>query len=328
MTAVRAVIGILLLAVTAWVLLAVFSPPEPESAPMQFTSSQQCKECHAEVFAEWEQSWHSQAWVDPDVLSLSENFSNTDCIDCHAPRPVFFTGVGNRVLPRSSRRSEGVDCIACHALPGGGVAGTIDKPSAPCRPQATVELQRPEFCAGCHDQHKTVEQWRASRYPDLGLGCLECHMPFRDGDPGRGRSHQCMGAHDLELVRSAVELRGVREGDRWTIEVENVGAGHSYPTDERSRASDLFWRPLVAEGEEKPTWQQFYRFRSPYRYEVGIEDNLLIAGETRRIRLDAERGDGEVEVALFYKLSPYYRDPDNPDPEAEARLVHSVELVP
>ena len=208
MTAVRAVIGILLLAVTAWVLLAVFSPPEPESAPMQFTSSQQCKECHAEVFAEWEQSWHSQAWVDPDVLSLSENFSNTDCIDCHAPRPVFFTGVGNRVLPRSSRRSEGVDCIACHALPGGGVAGTIDKPSAPCRPQATVELQRPEFCAGCHDQHKTVEQWRASRYPDLGLGCLECHMPFRDGDPGRGRALQCSRERHAPEQRSNGQLRG------------------------------------------------------------------------------------------------------------------------
>ena len=64
--------------------------------------------------------------------------------------------------------------------------------------------------AGCHDQHKTVQQWRESRYPDLGLGCLECHMPFRDGDPNRGRDHTSMGGHDLELVRSAVELRGVR----------------------------------------------------------------------------------------------------------------------
>jgi len=272
--------------------------------------------------------------ADNFVLALSENFSNTDCIDCHAPRPVFYTGIGNRVLPRSSRRAEGVDCIACHALPGGGVAGTIDDPTAPCRPVATIELQKPEFCAGCHNQHKTVDQWRESRYPDLGLGCLECHMPYRQDDPGLGRDHLCMGAHDLDLVRSAVELRGVREQGRWVIEVENVAAGHSYPTDERSRASDVFWRPLAPEGEEKPPWKHAYRFRSPYRYEVDIVDTLLLAGENRRIPLNPEGAlteegaDGAIEVALFYKLSPYYTDPENPDPEAEARLVHTVELVP
>ena len=77
--------------------------------------------CHEEVFAEWQDSWHARSWTDPDVRapSQSNNFLNKDCIDCHAPRPVFETGVGNRVLPRSSRRSEGVDCIACPPLPTG-----------------------------------------------------------------------------------------------------------------------------------------------------------------------------------------------------------------
>ena len=328
MSGIRATFGLALVGVTIWVLTMIFAPTRGEAAAQTFTSSLQCMDCHAEVYAEWEGSSHANSWVNPDVRALSNDFSNTDCIDCHAPRPIFETGVGKRVLPRSSRRNEGVDCIACHLLPDGHIAGTFDDPRASCRPVAKVDLTREEYCAGCHDQHQTVQQWRGSRYAEQGIGCIECHMPYRDGDPGRGRDHRCLGGHDLDMVRSAVDLRGRRDGERWVVELENVGAGHSFPTDERSRAADLFWRPLAGPGEEPGPWQQFYRFRSPYRHEVGIVDNLLLVHETRDIPLEAEGADGPVEVALFYKLSPYYEDPERPDPEREARLVHSIELRP
>jgi len=327
----RAAAGVIVVGLGAWALAAVFAPPEPAAPARAFTSSRQCAQCHAQVFAEWRESWHARSWDDPDVRALSNDFSNTDCIDCHAPRPVFETGIGQRVLPRSSRRSEGVDCIACHALADGAVAGTIDRPSAPCRPVAMIELQRPEFCGGCHDQHQTVQEWRASRWFEQGVSCLDCHMPFRAGDPKRGRDHRCLGGHDLALVRSAVELRGRRAAGAWLIEVENVGAGHSFPTDERSRAADLFWRPLAAAGADPGPWRHFYRFRSPYRHEVDVVENLLAAHETRAVPLDDPQADGAIEVALFYKLTPYYADPERPDPEAPvnaATLVHRLELTP
>lgn len=326
----RPIAGLLVLALVVWVAALLFLPEEPAAPPRSFTSSQECKECHPAVYAEWAQSWHAQAWIDPDVRKLSNDFRNTDCIDCHAPRPVFETGIGKRVLPRASRRQEGVDCIACHLLPDGRVAGTIDAPGAPCRPVATVELQRVEFCAGCHDQHQTVQQWRESRWPERGEDCLSCHMPWRGGDPARGRDHRCLGGHDIELVRGAVELRATREGQRWIVEVENVGAGHSFPTDERSRAADVFWRPLAGNGQDPGPWRHAYRFRSPYRHEVDLADTLLAAHETRRIPLDDPEAAGAIEVALFYKLSPYYRSPEAPDPEGEidCTLVHRIELRP
>jgi hypothetical protein len=320
-----------LMALCGWILLAIFAPTEPAAAPQEFTSSNQCRDCHAQVFDEWQSSWHAQAWDDPDVRALSDNFSNTDCIDCHAPRPVFETGIGKRVLPRSSRRSEGVDCIACHALAGGGVAGTIQNPRVACAPVTQVELQRPEFCGVCHDQHKTVQEWKASSYPSQGVGCIDCHMPYRGGDPQAGRDHTCRGGHDMELVRSAVELRARREGHEWVIEIENVGAGHSFPTDERSRAADLFWRPLAGTASAASTsepWRRAHRIRSPYRYEVGVVDNLLLAHEVREIRLAGEGAGGAIELALFYKLTPYYKDPEHPDPETEAHLIQRLELVP
>ena len=324
---VRFLAGGLVLALAGVVLFAVFRPPAPEAAPV-FQSSGECRACHAEVYAEWQGSWHAQSWTDPDVRALSNDFSNTDCIDCHAPRPVFETGVGARVLPRSARRAEGVDCLACHALAGpdaGRVAGTIDRTDVPCRPMAMPELSTVQFCAPCHSQHQTVTEWMVSRYAAEGVDCIDCHMPFRGGDPQRGRDHTMHGGHSLELVRSAVDLRARREGQRVLVEVENVGAGHCFPTDERSRAADVFWRPR---GAEPGPWRHLYRFRSPYRDEVGQENTLLRPHEVRTIPLEEPEANGALEVALFYKLTPYWADPERPDPEREARLVERVELAP
>jgi nitrate/TMAO reductase-like tetraheme cytochrome c subunit len=322
----RTPLGIAVLAVACTALYAVFRPSAPGIAPTVFQSSTACRDCHAEVYAEWEGSWHARSWTDPDVRALSNDFANTDCIDCHAPRPVFETGVDQRVFPRVARRNEGVDCIACHALAGadeGRMAGTIERADARCRPRQMVELSRSEFCAPCHDQHQTVTEWLGTRYAAEGIGCVECHMPFRGGDPNRGRDHTMHGGHSIELVRSAVDLRARRQGTGVLVEVENVGAGHSFPTDERSRAADVFWRP-VGEAE----WRHLYRFRSPYRDEVGLTSTLLAAHETRAIELAHPAASDAIEVALFYKLTPYRTDPAHPDPDGEARLVERLEVAP
>jgi len=331
---VKRAVGVAVLALSVALLWLVFQPEAAPAPAREFTSSQQCIACHEQAGAEWSASWHAQAWNDPDVRALSNDFANSDCIDCHAPRPVFETGLGQRVLPRASRRAEGVDCITCHLLPegpdgtGGGVAGTLDDPAAPCRPRALTDLARPELCAPCHDQHKTVEQWRASKWAEQGVDCLDCHMPYRGGDPARGRDHAMHGAHALGLVQRAVVLRARREGARVEVELENVGAGHSFPTDERSRAADLFWRPLAEAGTSGGAWRHLYRFRSPYRDETELTDTLLPAHATHRTRIEAPEAAGALEVALFFKLTPYWEDPEHPDPERECRLVQRVEVGP
>lgn len=308
---VRGLGGLGVAALAGWLVLALLRPPAASAQPVVWTSSVQCRECHEEVYREWESSWHARSWTDPDVRapSQSNNFANTDCIDCHAPSPVFWTGVGKRVLPRSSRRAEGVDCLSCHLLPDGRIAGTIDDPRAACRPVATLDLQREEFCGVCHNQHKTVDQWRETPYAERGEGCTTCHMPQRDGDPNRGRDHTMAGGHDLELVRSALEFRTWRRAGKIVVEVENVGAGHAYPTDERSRASDLWWRPV---GQER--WRHLHRIRDPYRWEVDVPSTLLHQGKIRRVEIDDADASEAVEVMLVYKLTPYYRNPADGEP--------------
>ena len=231
------------------------------------------------------------------------------------------------------------------ALPAGAddgrVAGKLTNERVACRPIEQRELVRPEFCAGCHDQHGTVQQWRASRFAAPGPGykdCLDCHMPQR---PGGGRDHTMHAAHDPELIRTAVVMRAERVETGWRIDVENVGAGHNFPTDERSRAADLMWRPV---SEEK--WRQLYRFRNPYRYEVGLPNTELAAGATASVVLEQSEvpagSDGapqKVEVVLFYKLSPifvdplydlspYYADFKAPERREDAVPIHRLILEP
>lgn len=328
----RLLLGLVCLGLGAWFLVAVFLGGEPAPATLtSFTSSAQCAECHADVYAEWQDSQHSISWTNPRVQALSNEFANQDCIDCHAPRPVFVTGIGERVLPRTARRPEGVDCISCHLLPDGHVAGTKTIPSAACSPVATLDLSRPDFCAGCHNQHKTVDQWRESDWPDKGQDCFDCHMAFRDDDPNLGRSHVFPGGNDRAMLERAVELRARRDGSAIRVELENVGAGHAFPTDERSRRADLFWRPESAPdrtADGKTTWRHLYRIRDPYRTETDMPSTLVHAGETLRVSIDEAPAE-PVVVALFYMREPYFPDPELPDPEAkQAVLVHRVVVAP
>lgn len=330
--------GVLVLALGIWLFLNLSAPQEAAAPAATFTSSTQCQSCHPVQYAEWQTSWHSKSWTDEEVRALSFDFSKTDCIDCHAPRPVFETGIGQRVLPRSFRQAEGVDCISCHLLPEGGVAGTLSNSRAACRPVERRELASVEFCAGCHDQHETVKQWRATPFAEQGIGCIQCHMKERADPNVPGRDHSCMGGHDEALVRSAVVLRGAREGEGWRIEVENVGAGHHFPTDERARAADVFWRPLASGANSgSGPWRFLYRFRNPYRNEVDLPNTLLAYGESRAIPLQDADANGAIEVALLYKLTPYYKDPQTAepmhtesvtDPHAQALLLHQIRLAP
>jgi hypothetical protein len=327
-------------ALTLLLVGSFFLPAESPDADLETTAvsrdaqstsqpgSENCRQCHSAIYAEWEGSPHAQAFTDPEVRRLSNDFANQDCLDCHVPLPVFETGIGQRVLPRELHREQGVDCLACHALPqtaGGGVAARRDL-DAPCRPRARAELHAPEHCGGCHDQHGTIGQWRASPAAAAGRSCVDCHM---SKDPLTGKpSHRMPGGSSLELVRSAVALAGSFDGSRWIARVTNHGAGHNFPTDERSRAGDVFWRPLVAAADAsgQPAWRHVHRFRSPYRHETGLVDTTLPAGQSGEYEISVEAGTSAIEIALFYKRTPFWLDPAAPDPEVEARLVHRVEV--
>lgn len=342
MSRLRPLIGLLVLGLGAWLMLALFGGGPAVSQPTTWTSSQQCAECHPAAFESWQQSEHANAWTGHAVRAQSNDFANQDCIDCHAPQPVFDFALGERALGRAVRRPEGVDCIACHSLPEGGMAAGFNDPKAACRPTEKRELLSANYCGSCHNLHGTVTQWQGSRWAAERVSCIDCHMP----EDGAGhRSHAMPGGNDLAMLKTAVHLSAEHGPSGWTLMLENVGAGHSFPTDERSRAADLFWRPLGAEPNPEAPWQHLHRLRSPYRHEVDLPDTLLLVHEARRIPV-LDRGaeaserlllndatgepvSGPIEVLLVYKRSPYYPGGlSRPESDPDVTVLERLELRP
>jgi hypothetical protein len=342
MLSLRPILGLLVLCATGWLLFVLLRSEPAVAQTTAWTSSEQCASCHPDAFETWQRSEHANAWTGHAVRAQSNDFANQDCIDCHAPQPVFSFALGERVLGRATRRPEGVDCIACHSLPEGGVAGGFHDPKAACQPVERKELLSADYCGSCHNLHGTVTQWKNSRWAEQRVTCIDCHMP--EGPDGR-RSHAMPGGNDPELLAKAVELSVERGPEGWVLLLENTGAGHSFPTDERSRAADLFWRPLPSAGGDGGPWNHLHRLRSPYRHEVDLPDTLLLVHEQRRIPV-LDRGPearerlllnnapgqpvaGPIEVLLVYKRSPYYPGGlSKPESDPDATVLQRLELIP
>ncbi len=292
----------------AIILLVLAPPPSANATPPE--SSQACLKCHPGVAEEWATSHHALAYENPEVRKLSQDFRNEECLACHAPRPVLGFAPGQRVLARQADRAMGVDCLSCHSRPEGGVATSSIRPdrTAACRPVHDPRLASVDTCGSCHNQHGTVDQWRASSPALRGKNCLGCHMPpvWREG--GRqGRDHRFLAGHHLETLQQAVELRaGILDDDEWWVEIVNHGCAHNFPTDERSRAADVQVRWMDADGEWM-AWEHLHRFRDPYRDELDLTNTQLPSGETWSHRGKRLR-EGRGEVRLLYRFQPFLPD--------------------
>ena len=267
--------------------------PPTGRKPMLLETSASCRPCHPEVYAEWSRSHHAIAYTNPEVQRLSRQFQDRDCLPCHLPRPVFETGLGVRVLERSTRKNEGVDCFTCHrsgnAMLCAGEVGPGGA-DAPCNPETWAPVASMTLCAPCHDQHKVLQDWKQTRFAVEGPGyqdCNDCHMPRVKRAQGRsGRGHVFPGAHDPEMIRKAATMQVTLGGSGLLlVRVENTGAGHNFPADERHRAVDL--EIEVEDGSGRSARFRVDRYRNPYREEFAIKNPLREPG--------AER-DYEVEI--------------------------------
>lgn len=311
----------LLLGIGAFIVLIVHDPganassaidgasanPTNTTPPPRFTTSKQCAECHREVYDEWMGSHHQIAYENPEVRKLSDDFRNKECQACHLPRPIVETGLLERTLPRITRPDEGVDCLTCHLGPGGRIVGKIASDRG-CMPIADERHMGVELCQTCHNQHQTTDQWRASAWPAKGYDCNACHMPETlRADGKKGRGHVYPGAHDLEMLRKAGDFRMNVADGKVVLELENVFAGHNFPTEERHRAVDIVVRFTTQEGVGD--WTRVHRFRQPYRDEPG-ENTQLPAGATHRAEVELPEGASRVEARLWYRLNPFALDDD------------------
>jgi nitrate/TMAO reductase-like tetraheme cytochrome c subunit len=271
-----------------------------------FARASECRTCHEAEYAEWQESFHGRAWTDPMVQALSNGFRMSECIDCHAPMPIHATGIGARVAPRQSSRADGVDCLTCHLMEDGvsvAATRTIDtsKVAGACSPKAVPEMATPAACAGCHNQHNTVDELAASGLKET---CSDCHMPPVARGEKQGRSHKWPGAHSLEMHQKGVKLDLALDGGSVVAKVTNAGTGHQIPTDARHRSYNLFLSAWDERGNPLVADKMIGEFRLYYRDDFRPSTQIA-NGKTGEAKWPLPEGlKGKVKVRLAYALNP------------------------
>ena len=137
-------------------IIAQAQAPTPEQPTPAVPSSQNCKSCHADIYASWQNGPHGQAMNDPIFTSAWESQGRPGaCLVCHS------TGYD----PVTQTMTNGVDCTACHnPMP-------IDHPKQPAPVDST-----PALCGKCHsDPRFSTGDWTMSAHYQRGMSCTTCH---------------------------------------------------------------------------------------------------------------------------------------------------------
>lgn len=215
------------------------------------------------------------------ATSLSEtrgiDVKDFHCSSCHFPNAFNIKdgGANPKVDPKTAvAANEGLTCASCHLTPDGYIRGTHNT-SAPHRTIVEPALQGATLCGHCHGyaapdkrvvgkMFQTFLEWQEDYYkPGLGKQqCQDCHMPRTlrktaedfDVPPRAVARHLWTGAHSRQRHLDSLSLTIIqpREGRHLlNFQVANVGAGHSIPTGEASRAVFLRVEVLDKKGASK-----------------------------------------------------------------------------
>lgn len=191
-------------------------------------SAAECGSCHVQIYREWRQSVHAQAWDDPQFRAELAKQPGVSwlCINCHTPlvnqldslvvrleagdveRPV------KRANPRhdAALRDEAITCASCHVRDG-AVEGPFGGTKAPHATRLNPALRSAEFCLRCHQALQsypgktfvctfdTGSEWKAGPFAAAGTVCQDCHMPpveralVEGGPVRRVGMHGWIGSH-------------------------------------------------------------------------------------------------------------------------------------
>jgi len=298
-----------------------FERPVPVNIPEGLTSVSaiECKECHEEIYREWSESMHANAWLDPYYqVDYIADGSQQICLNCHIPlenqQENLVLGFKDKdkfkpILKPNPNfdpalRDEGVTCAVCH-IKEGKIVGPFGSKNAPHPVIADPEMTSGmKFCEKCHVV--SGKRWDTFyRIPPCGTvaeineknevpDCVGCHMPetirplVKGLNARRGGKHFFRGGHHPETVRKSlkVEYKKDPSGDKKKIKyiftLTNIGAAHYLPTGTPDRHLTLEFRLLNK--EEKVIKEKNYKMKRYIMWRpviVDIKDTRLPFNEPR-----------------------------------------------
>ncbi len=207
-----------------------------------------CGKCHTEIYGEWKDRAHAQAWTDPIYQDALKDKKRPElCYPCHIPTSVL-DRLGSKPSTRDDLREEGVTCVSCHkkeqAMHGPFGAKTDAHPSE--KDPAFTEQGSTALCASCHSTKigpvlPVAKDFEEAKLADKGKSCVGCHMAEIErhmavsmvtgtptGEKRKGRKHDILGPNDPEFCAKAFKLGARTDGKDIVLTIENE-AGHRVP---------------------------------------------------------------------------------------------------
>ena len=163
--------------------------------------AESCGSCHQEIYNEWKQSTHADAFRDPQFQAEWTKDDIYACLNCHTPlqnqQEHIVTGIinGDYKTPvkkpnpnfDSKLQQEGITCASCHVRER-AIIGTFDPGNTPHKTVKDGKFLSETLCIGCHNvvddlnpvlvcSFETGDEWRKNRFLEIGKNCITCHMP-------------------------------------------------------------------------------------------------------------------------------------------------------
>ncbi|MEL6339581.1 MAG: multiheme c-type cytochrome [Myxococcota bacterium] len=283
----------------------------------------ECATCHADIYVQWRNSRHSNAWRNSIFATEYKHRPHQWCQNCHAP-----TIAQQSVIASGGSAPDGVTCATCH-IRAGEMYAQRRRPDSPHQTNEVASFGDAEFCGGCHEfnfpvltdgvfsshtdhpMQSTVAQFSESNYATQGGTCRDCHM-----------THRFAGAHDPAMLDRALDVRLCRiDSNTLRVRIDNVGAGHTVPT------GDVH-RHIVLRAWSSTEPERLYEAYVGRRFESDpaggrrlLSDTGVPSGEWRDFDIErrwiSRESSAPVNLLLRYvytaaELPPRRRRPDEP----------------
>lgn len=181
----------------------------------QFKKPERCGQCHTEIYQQWKQGMHSQAythhWDEIEYFELAIPHARKDekvaeveagCNGCHTPLALMVGDIPPARVEEGTRANEGVSCVVCHSISGfegdtpfnfnftiepgnlfHGPRGVGNSPEHEIKKLPFIHTA--EFCGLCHNEKNpygfwvksTHLEWKEGPWSAEGVQCQTCHMP-------------------------------------------------------------------------------------------------------------------------------------------------------
>jgi len=256
----------------------------------KYLSNESCKECHEDIYYEYQSSHHSKTYFNDELhRKVANKVSNTkyDCGVCHMPGATNLKELESgkhRPSDKYEEQTDAVSCFYCHQIgfvqkahdkninylskkPAGfkpSMFGSLtDADDSDKHEMLNNPIYKKNVCLGCHSHKRNSHDvliFDAMEDNQDSTECIKCHMPYTRGGvektnkKGREehRSHDFPGIHNMEMVKDAVEIK-IETNDN-TIEIT---LKNKMPHPLIIQASRLKYLEIILSRDSKQIWKNF-----------------------------------------------------------------------